>query len=74
MARSHFSFEKRRKELDKKAKKEAKRQAKLERKAQAEEDGTIGSGPEVAPLDDPFDEDGAPKAAEDEGDDSDETP
>lgn len=52
MARSHFSYEKRRKELDKKAKKEAKRQAKLDRKAQAVEDGTVGSGPEIAPLDD----------------------
>ncbi len=33
MARSHFSFEKRRKELDKNKKKEAKRLAKAERKA-----------------------------------------
>lgn len=33
MARSHFSFEKRRKELEKKKKKEAKRLAKAERKA-----------------------------------------
>ncbi len=36
MARSHFSFEKRRKELDKKKKKEAKRQAKADRKAAIE--------------------------------------
>lgn len=36
MARSHFSFEKRRKELDKKKKKEAKKQAKAERKAALE--------------------------------------
>lgn len=36
MARNHFSFEKRRKELDKKKKKEAKRQAKAERKAAIE--------------------------------------
>lgn len=33
MARSHFSFEKRRRELEKKKKKEAKRLAKAERKA-----------------------------------------
>ncbi len=33
MARSQFSFEKRRKELEKKKKKEAKRQAKADRKA-----------------------------------------
>jgi S-adenosylmethionine hydrolase len=36
MARSHFSFEKRRKELEKKKKKEAKRQAKADRKAAIE--------------------------------------
>ncbi len=36
MARSHFSFEKRRKELEKKKKKEAKRQAKVDRKAAIE--------------------------------------
>lgn len=36
MARSHFSFEKRRKELEKKKKKEAKRLAKAERKAAIE--------------------------------------
>ncbi|MBU8872015.1 MAG: hypothetical protein KOO60_14200 [Gemmatimonadales bacterium] len=36
MARSHFSFEKRRKELEKKKKKEAKRQAKADRKAALE--------------------------------------
>ena len=36
MARSHFSYEKRRKELDKKKKKEAKRLAKAERKAARE--------------------------------------
>ena len=33
MARSHYSFEKRRKELEKMKKKEAKRQARAERKA-----------------------------------------
>ena len=38
MARSHFSHEKRRKELDKKKQKDAKREAKAERKA-AEEAG-----------------------------------
>lgn len=32
MARSHFSFEKRRKELEKKKKKEAKREARAERR------------------------------------------
>ncbi len=36
MARSHFSYEKRRKELEKKKKKEAKRLAKAERKAAME--------------------------------------
>ena len=36
MARSHFSYEKRRKELEKKKKKEAKRLAKAERKAAQE--------------------------------------
>jgi len=36
MARSNFSFEKRRKELEKKKKKEAKRLAKAERKAAIE--------------------------------------
>ena len=36
MARNHFSFEKRRKELDKKKKKDAKRLAKAERKAALE--------------------------------------
>ena len=36
MARSQFSFEKRRKELEKKKKKEAKRQAKADRKAAIE--------------------------------------
>jgi hypothetical protein len=35
LARSHFSYEKRRKELEKKKKKEAKRLAKAERKAAA---------------------------------------
>ncbi len=46
MARSHFSFEKRRKELDKKKKKEAKRQAKADRKA-AIEAGEIPPEPVV---------------------------
>ncbi len=36
MARSHFSYEKRRKELEKKKKKEAKRAAKADRKAARE--------------------------------------
>ncbi len=38
MAKSRFSFEKRRKELDKKKKKEAKRQAREERKAAGDQD------------------------------------
>ena len=46
MARSHFSFEKRRKELEKKKKKEAKAQAKAERKA-AEEAGVVFAEPVV---------------------------
>ena len=46
MARSHFSFEKRRKELEKKKKKEQKRQAKAERKA-AEEAGEVIPEPVV---------------------------
>ena len=39
MARSHFSYEKRRKELEKRKKKEAKRAAKAERKAAGESGG-----------------------------------
>ena len=46
MARSHYSYEKRRKELEKKKKKEAKRQAKAERKA-AEEAGEVIPEPVV---------------------------
>jgi len=46
LARSHYSFEKRRKELEKKKKKDAKRQAKAERKA-AEEAGEVIPEPEV---------------------------
>ncbi len=46
MARSHFSFEKRRKELEKKKKKEAKAQAKAERKA-AEAAGVVFAEPVV---------------------------
>jgi len=42
LAKNHFSFEKRRKELEKKKKKEAKRLAKAERKA------AIEAGEEVA--------------------------
>ncbi len=37
VARNHFSFEKHRKELEKKKKKEAKRQARTDRKAELEE-------------------------------------
>ena len=47
MARSNFSFEKRRKELEKQKKKEAKRLAKAERKA-AIEAGELPPEPEVA--------------------------
>ena len=47
MARSHFSFEKRRKELEKKKKKEAKRLAKAERKA-AEEAGEVIPEPVIS--------------------------
>lgn len=39
MARSHYSFEKRRKELEKQKKKEAKRAARAERKAAGESGG-----------------------------------
>lgn len=46
MARSHFSYEKRRKELEKKKKKEAKRLAKAERKA-AQEAGEEVPEPEI---------------------------
>jgi len=46
LARSHFSFEKRRKELEKKKKKDAKRLAKAERKA-AEEAGELIPEPVV---------------------------
>ena len=46
MARSHFSFEKRRKELEKQKKKEAKRLAKAERKA-AIDAGEAPPEPEV---------------------------
>ncbi len=63
MARSHFSFEKRRKELEKKKKKEAKRQAKADRKAALEAGEEIpepvividefGNAMEVLPETDP---------------------
>jgi len=39
VAKSHFSFEKRRKELEKRKKKEAKREARAERKASGEAGG-----------------------------------
>lgn len=50
VARSHFSYEKRRKELDKKKKKEAKRQERLERKALKSDDPDAG-GPPISGLD-----------------------
>ena len=40
MAKSHYSFKKRQKELAKKKKKEQKRQAKLDKKALTSEDST----------------------------------
>ena len=79
MARSHFSFEKRRKELEKKKKKEAKRQAKADRKAAEEAGDAIpepvivideyGNAVEVVPEVDPDDE----TDSEEEDDDSEET-
>ena len=54
MARTNFTFEKRRKELEKKKKKEAKQQAKQEKKSQAAETdpATVtgdGTEPEAEP-------------------------
>ncbi len=53
--RNHFTFEKRRKELDKRKKKEAKRQARLEKKTQLAEAEAAGEiidkGPEIARVD-----------------------
>lgn len=73
MARSHFTFEKRRKELDKQKKKEAKRQARAERKV-AREAGEIvepviridefGNAVEVPPERDGEPENGASGAAD----------
>ena len=67
MARNHFSFEKRRKELDKKKKKEAKRLAKAERKAAIEAGEEIpepvividefGNAVEILPEVDEFEDD-----------------
>ncbi len=74
MARSHFSFEKRRKELEKKKKKEAKKAAKAERKA------AIEAGEEIPEPVVTIDEFGnvveiLPEGAEDAVDaDADETP
>ncbi len=72
MARSNFSYEKRRKELEKKKKKEAKRQAKADRKAAMEAGETVaepvitldefGNVVEILPEVDP--------EAQDEADDS----
>jgi hypothetical protein len=66
LARNHFSFEKRRKELDKKKKKDAKRLAKAERKAALEAGEEIpepvividefGNAVEVLPEVDPDEE------------------
>ena len=81
MARSQFSFEKRRKELEKKKKKEAKRQAKLDRKA-AIEAGEIEVvepiitidefGNVVETMPEGYDENGM-KIVDDEDEDEDET-
>jgi len=67
LARNHFSFEKRRKELDKKKKKEAKRLAKAERKAAIEAGEEIpepvividefGNAVEILPEVDEFEDD-----------------
>lgn len=66
MARSNFSYEKRRKELEKKKKKEAKLQAKAERKAAIEAGEIVpepvividewGNAVEVVPEDDEDDD------------------
>ncbi|MBU0741666.1 hypothetical protein KKA85_15680 [bacterium] len=52
MAKNHFTFEKRRKELEKKKKKEAKRLARLEKKTRDTEPETAGEpldeGPSVS--------------------------
>jgi hypothetical protein len=55
LAKNRFTFEKRRKELEKKKKKEAKRQARLEKKAAAAEAAEAGEvvdkGPPIVELD-----------------------
>ena len=75
MARSHFSYEKRRKELEKIKKKEAKRQAKVDRKAAIEAGEQVsepvvmidefGNAVEIVPESDsepdPLDENDAPE-------------
>jgi len=48
MARTNFTFEKRRKELERKKKKEAKRQAKLDKRAAAEQPVTTAESTEGA--------------------------
>lgn len=45
MAKSHYQFKKRQKELDKKKKKEAKRQSKLEKKAVETDETEKGPNP-----------------------------
>ncbi len=51
MPKNNFSFEKRRKELEKKAKKEEKKQRKLENASEASSDGTVSD--EAAKEDEP---------------------
>lgn len=55
MARNHFTFEKRRRELEKKKKKEAKRQARQDKKAELgegeEADVVVEKGPPIAQVD-----------------------
>ncbi len=74
LARNHFTFEKRRKELEKKKKKEAKRLARQEKKAlaaEAEAAGeTVEKGPPIFDPDAPdapdaVDENAVPQAADD---------
>ncbi|MFO7655086.1 MAG: hypothetical protein R6X25_14905 [Candidatus Krumholzibacteriia bacterium] len=69
MARSHFSFEKRRKELEKRKKKEAKRQARADRKA-AKEAGELPDEP-IVTLDEFGNVVELPAEVDDDADDAD---
>lgn len=79
MARSHFSFEKRRKELEKRKKKEAKQALKDEKKAMKEAGIEVpepvvvideyGNAVEIIPeTEDSMEEDGDEEGQKDEGD------